>query len=223
MVRIPGWDSIDTTTRIHNFAEFWGIVGFLIVVGLEFVAYFYGHRRDWLVDDAARVAGLERQQAEKATEQRHAAEAEAMRQQLAAAEQKAAQAIQRTAPRTLPRDQAQGIINALAPFSGQQVEFWCLINNDESKRFAEDILAAISAAKWDTRGGINQMLMGGPDPIGVQVLVNDAYRNPKDVPQPAVVLMETLATYGFMGREIGLDPKVPLTGVKIIIGVKPQK
>ncbi|MBV8568573.1 MAG: hypothetical protein JO273_24290 [Methylobacteriaceae bacterium] len=64
MMHLPGWNSADSTARFHNFFEFWGIVLFLIVVLFEFLAYFYGHRRDWLVNEAVRQASIQRQQAD---------------------------------------------------------------------------------------------------------------------------------------------------------------
>jgi hypothetical protein len=82
MVSLPGWNSIETTTFLRNVFELGGIALFFVVVVFELLAYFYGHRRDFLVDEAASIAATQQIQEETATQQRHDAEVAKLQSQL---------------------------------------------------------------------------------------------------------------------------------------------
>ncbi len=57
---LPGWDSLPTVTRYHNWAEMAGIFAVAFLVIAEIVSYKYGHRKDDLTE-----------QQQTATNQRH--------------------------------------------------------------------------------------------------------------------------------------------------------
>lgn len=69
---LPGWNSVDSTAHWHTFYELGGIALFLIVVAFEILAYFYGHRRDDLMEAASKTQVREREQAEAETRKPHA-------------------------------------------------------------------------------------------------------------------------------------------------------
>ena len=46
---LPGWDSLPTVTRYHNWAEMAGIIAVAVLVIAEVIQYKYGHRRDDLI------------------------------------------------------------------------------------------------------------------------------------------------------------------------------
>jgi hypothetical protein len=52
---LPGWNSVETTTRLHDFFEIAGIVFLALLVVAEVLAYMYGHQRDWLISEADRI------------------------------------------------------------------------------------------------------------------------------------------------------------------------
>ena len=55
MTFFPGWNSVETTTRLHNFFEIAGIVFLALLVFAEVLAYIYGHQKDWLISEADRI------------------------------------------------------------------------------------------------------------------------------------------------------------------------
>ena len=125
---LPGWESLPTVTRYHNWAEIAEIVVLAILVIAEVVSFGYGHRKDDLT---------ERQQT--ATNQRHdeemarlhveaarlSAEAESARAAIAEskarekeAELKLAQLEKKVTPRVIDDEQAGMLIEKLKLFSG---------------------------------------------------------------------------------------------------------
>ncbi|HVY06160.1 MAG TPA: hypothetical protein VHB46_09310 [Burkholderiales bacterium] len=56
MDMLPGWNSIETTARLHELFEKASIVLLVVLAVALALAYFYGHRRDELSNDAMRSA-----------------------------------------------------------------------------------------------------------------------------------------------------------------------
>jgi hypothetical protein len=83
---LPGWDSLSTVTRFHNWAEMAGIVILAFLVVAEVAAYKYGHRKDDLTE-----------QQQKATDQRHDEDMARLHVEAAKANAVAAQATERAA------------------------------------------------------------------------------------------------------------------------------
>ena len=53
MAILPGWNSVESATRVHDVSEIAGIVFLGLLVIAEIITYVYGHRRDSLVTAAA--------------------------------------------------------------------------------------------------------------------------------------------------------------------------
>jgi hypothetical protein len=228
MIHLYGWNSIGVTGRIHDFCEFWGIVLFLIVVVLEFGAYFYGHRHDWLVSEVARVSGIERQKEDKATEQRHAAETAAIRRQLENAQRDANAAKQQAAPRNLTEEQKQTLINTLSGFSGQKVDIMYPNGNDEAAQFAQQFEDAFKAAGWKTGDGFFQSVHSKVPPIGIHISINKTEAEAGRIPLSVQTLNALLRHLGLkpdgginvFEQPSRMDPKTDV--IQFQVGSKPQ-
>lgn len=161
MIQMPGWNSIDITARIHDFCELWGIVLFLIVVVLEFGAYFYGHRHDSLVGEAARVANIRRDQHEQDLQAQHEAEVARIHGQLSAAQKKLSHL---SASRVLTEVQLRKITDSLDkyPFTGAVVilPVW---GKQEIVSFAAQLAGVIPKR---TNNGAGALLLRPPNITG---------------------------------------------------------
>jgi hypothetical protein len=61
MPALPGWNSVSTASRLHDFFELAGIVLLGLLVIAEGFAFAYGHRKDYLVQ-SPRALSIEQQQ-----------------------------------------------------------------------------------------------------------------------------------------------------------------
>jgi predicted Holliday junction resolvase-like endonuclease len=116
MASLPGWNSIDSTTRIHNFLEIAGIVFLGLLVLAESFAYRYGKQRDALIEQAAHVAKTQRDAEEKAAEDRHAQEIQKLKADEKAVEERHAAEIQRLKDATkgqLSEEEVAAFVEAL--------------------------------------------------------------------------------------------------------------
>jgi hypothetical protein len=219
IMRLPGWDSIEFTMRAHNFFELWGIVLFLVVVGFEFLAYFYGHRRDKLVDQATNQTVVERRQAEEATEARHARELDNLKDQLSEADKKLGQVQKQQSDRRLSDDQKQAILAAISPYPGQKVDIVAVANVGDALAYAEDFRSLFEVAKWDYGSGVSQDVYTG-DVVGLSVLISDANGKAHRAPIGAAKLMLVLIQLGLI-KEGFSDPNIEGDVIQIRIGRKP--
>jgi F0F1-type ATP synthase membrane subunit b/b' len=239
MVRMVGWDSVETTARLHSFFELWGIVLFLVVVAFEFLAYFYGHRHDWLVDERDRLAEIARGQADKAKEaetkrlskeletaqaglQQAQQDATAARQQASAAQQDAAQAKASTAQRVLSSAQKEKLVAALSPFAGQKVTIQTVMGDSDGDRYKGDFLEVLRTAKWsfDEKADVSQAVMM-PTPRGVEVTINQDDAQSGRVLKSAYEFMHTLHKLGITQTEtMFVNKQVPSGIVNLVIGTK---
>ena len=62
-MQLPGWDSVETASRIHSFSEIAGIVCLALLVVFEVLSLGYGHRRETLAHDQEQRAREQEQQA----------------------------------------------------------------------------------------------------------------------------------------------------------------
>jgi hypothetical protein len=228
MALLPGWNSIETTTVLRNFFELGGIALFLVVVAFEFLAYFYGHRRDWLVDEAARIAGIQRARDEAATQQHHDTETAQIRQQLADAE-KAVREAQGTATearkqqgqRTLSPGMKETLTAALSPFRGQKVTITSIVGDGDGDVYARDFLSVLDAAGWNTTDVTQSIIV--PTPSGVQVTMNDAEARAGRVLQSVEVFAVTLHAMGVTdSATVFINSQVPVGDIQLIVGNKPR-
>jgi F0F1-type ATP synthase membrane subunit b/b' len=239
VIRMIGWDSVETTARLHSFFEFWGIVLFLVVVAFEFAAYFYGHRHDFLVDDRDRLAGIARDKADKTKDaeakrlsdalaaaqtglQQAQQDAAAARQQASTAQQDAAQAKASTAQRVLSNAQKQALVASLSQFGGQKVTIASVMGDGDGDRYKRDFLEVLRAAKWNFNEGtdVSQAVIM-PTPSGVQVTINQEDAKNGNVLKSAYEFMHALHKLGITKHEtMFVNPQVPSGVVNLIIGTK---
>jgi hypothetical protein len=232
---LPGWNSIETATRLHNFFEFWGIVLFLVVVGFEFLAYFYGHRKDWLVEEAARVAAGEQQHADAETQRRHEADtatireelaraqkdAETARQEAADAGRKAASLETKAAQRRLSDSQIRILRDALKPFAGQKATIAITLGDHESHVLASQFVSVFREAGWDVGGGdgVSQAVYSGPPTYGIQVTVNEQDARAGKLPTGAEKLIRALSGLG-LTKQGYANPQIPSGSIEFRVGPK---
>jgi hypothetical protein len=203
---LPGWDSIDSTLRLHSFFELTGIVLFLVVVTFELLSYFYGHRHDWLVE-----------QAQNATNSRYEAEIANLKAQ--------------QAERHLSERERKIIFAAMAPFRGQKVKITSAPGDWESDELAKEFYALAQKAQWDcinTPGEFETIYASGA-PIGIEVTLNLADVKARNVPPATAAaynsLMDALHQLGLVKPN---EPAFANSGVdsgtiEIRVGTKPRK
>lgn len=63
MAFLPGWNSLESTARLHDFFEKSGMLMLALLVVAIILAYIYGHRRDYLIDEVLDTAVADRQAA----------------------------------------------------------------------------------------------------------------------------------------------------------------
>ena len=227
MAWLPGWNSVETTTLLRNIFELSGIALFLVVVVFEFLAYFYGHRRDWLVEEAARVATIQRTEREHQANERHAAEITEFQARVAAAEKAAAEAKKQQAQRRLEEFEKQTLIAALSPYPGQKIIIASTWGDNEAKTYRNDFVEVFDAAKWDHDGpnGIHESLYTEPI-TRIAVSLPPAPEKGKVVLTEAIkVLIDTLIKLNLLDTKqaytTGND--VPPGSVALIVGSIPRQ
>ena len=60
---LPGWNSIEATAWLHGFFEKSSVVLGVVLAGAIALAYLYGHRRDYLSDEATRATATAKRSA----------------------------------------------------------------------------------------------------------------------------------------------------------------
>jgi hypothetical protein len=107
----PGWNSIDGTEFWSAF-HFWAGIACLLLLGVfEVLSHYYGERHSALVEIAASEAAQMRDEHDRQTEKRHAAE-------IAGARAAAEQLQKLNKPRALSPEQRQVLVAAIKPYAG---------------------------------------------------------------------------------------------------------
>lgn len=158
---LPGWDSLSTVTRYHNWAEMAGIVAVAVLVVAEVVSYQYGQRKDALTE-----------QQQTATNQHHdeemarlhleatrlSAEAETAKNSIAQAQALTAQALleQERLKRQMPKRALDAgiFVKSLEGSGKEPVEVMYLNGSNEARYLAMQISNAFISAKWDVSDAI---------------------------------------------------------------------
>src|SRR5712691_10489622 len=76
---LPGWNSVEGTTRGENLCFWAGIVCLILLAFFEIMSRVYSTRKDVLIEAAQRARIAEEQDKQKQAEERHAAEIEALK------------------------------------------------------------------------------------------------------------------------------------------------
>ena len=222
---LPGWNSIDTTRSIHDFCELWGIILFLVVVVLEFGAYFYGHRSEDLSTIAESNAAQVRQRDQAETNQRHAAEISDVQARANTARQEVEELRHQQANRHLTEDQKTDLIQLLMPFHGERVSVICILGDVEGKALAEDFVGVFAQAGWDYGGGTGVAQANyDTDPVGILVTIHSSEAKTPQEPRSAIIIARALYTAHVVPIfAVYSDPSAKIGYTELRIGRKPPK
>jgi hypothetical protein len=224
MASLPGWNSVETTSSLHDFFELGGIILFLVVVGFELLAYVYGHRERDLISAAESVSAIQAQQKQEAL-QRQLNEAQA---QLGAADKKVAELQEFQAQRHLSPEQKSDLVAALSKFPGTKIAAGSLMGDDDGKIYRDDFVDVFNKAGWALDGHVGEAMFD-KNPVGVIVRVNQAEVQAGRIPVAAAALAEALTELGITQRTP--DGKIPMSAaadqavdrIGLIVGVKPRQ
>jgi hypothetical protein len=244
MVQLPGWNSVDVTAQFHDFFEFWGIVLFFVVVVFELGAFFYGHRRDALVEQAASVANAalkeadERHQEETARLSKELAEARAgigtaqtdaatAKAGMAQAQADAAEAKARSAPRHLTEAQKQALVSALSKFPGTKIAVESLLGSDDGKVYRDEFVDVFNKAGWAMDNHIGEGVYDR-NPVGIAIRMRQSEVVADRIPAGVVALLETLAKLqlvqlrnGKLPMDLDAQNAGPEGRAVLVVGTKP--
>ena len=153
---LPGWDSLPTVTRYHNWAEITGIVVLFLLVIAEVISFQYGHRKDDLTE-RQQVTTNQRHDEEMARlhveAARLSADAESARAAIAEskarekeAELKLAQLEKEITPRAINDEQAAEIVEKIKPFAGTPYEI--IADPAAEYGFVDKLMMLLNKAQW---------------------------------------------------------------------------
>lgn len=221
---LPGWDSIESVTKIHRFFEVGGIVCLGLLVVFEAFSYVYGHRRDVLADDSQ---GENIRQALDESKKEAArlkseyelqmgtlkSEADAARTTQQETAKELAILKERNSPRSLGTIDREKLLAQLRMHKGYEIVVRHSPNL-ESQGFAEQISSTLVAAGWTLNPTPFRIIE--KDATGLFIVVNDV----KKAPEGAAVLQVALKSIGLVA--IGLaNPSVPDGTFELYVGQKP--
>jgi hypothetical protein len=211
MAALPRWNSIKGTTTLRDFFAIIGIALLLIVVAFEFLGYVYGQRKDWLVEDANLTAAIERQK-------EHDSEVGTLRQQLSAANNKIAALESKKAERRLSPDETHTLISAINPFPGQKISITYLSGDSYGKELADDFVAVMKGANWDSGEGASPGLFER-EPEGIVLLINDTDATAHKASGGVLALVRTLLDLHLISTPLLTGNKdVPAGAVRLVMG-----
>jgi len=224
MSLLPGWGSVEATKTIRDLCELCAIALFLMVVVAQVGSYVYGHRRDFLVEAANRAAQQRLLAALDGEDRRHAAEVAVLQRKVTDAQSEAARAAAQASrePRRLNDTEQSALVMALLPFAGQPVAFASVMGDADAERYKQDFVEIIGRAHWqfDPSVDVVQAIMQ-PQPVGVQVAVNQGDMDAGRPPGAVTALVQTLDALGITsGHTVYLSPDVPSGAIRLIIGVR---
>ncbi|MGD0023177.1 MAG: hypothetical protein ABSC37_00930 [Xanthobacteraceae bacterium] len=198
---LPGWNSVETTGFLHDFFELGGIILFLVVVGFELLAYFYGHRKDDLV--AAKAQQTE--QNHQAAEDRRKAEVEGLQKQLVEADKKVRELDRLRQPRHLTDEQKAKLTKFIRENSKGSTSFTIKAQASESdaRAYADEIASFFNAAPINWRVTVDNAVIMGPDTSGIWISIKDG----RAIPQAAGFLEAALTDAGLpIKKDAKIDP-----------------
>jgi DNA-binding transcriptional ArsR family regulator len=210
----PGWNSIDTTTRIHNVLEIYVLVLLGLLALSEAFAYVYGHHREALLS-----AAVDRRSAEVAIGERNAAETTATQNKLEAPSR---QLTDELPPRNLARHlsdlQKAELVKALSAFAGQKISVWCSAKAWDSTLLGRDFLGVLKQSNWDVPNDPQNGSDIGGDLLGVQITGSGNTQATNQVPPGIVVLLATLTRLGVTQNILYQDEPIKPGGYLLKIG-----
>jgi hypothetical protein len=202
MAIFPDWNSLESVTKIHRWAEIAGM-GFLFLLFLaEVIAYRASSRKDELTEKAEHARVEE-------------------------ADKKLAEVQQQQAQRALSDEQKRLLVAALSPFRGQKVQVMCNWGDMGGEAFAQDFVSVFSQARWDQGevpghppGPVLAVFSNPAAGVWVNVSENDAKKGPGT--EAAQTLVITLAQLGVLKKPVWFpDRSVPDGKISVVFGRRP--
>lgn len=150
MAILPGWNSIETVSKIHRWLEIAGIICLAALVVTEVFAHVYGRRKDVLAE------GIETKQRDQAQAKERdlnsrldkvSDEAREAKEQQVAAEKELSKLRASAEPRNLQGTKRANLIRDLAQHPGF-VNYLSSVSDGEATSLARQILEILPAAGW---------------------------------------------------------------------------
>lgn len=216
---LPGWNSLDSVTRIGNAVQIGTLCCWASLVLFEAVAHFWKKGAAFFTALALLAFGLAvvgevgNYKYGGRKEQLHEDSEKALKQRTAELEAK-------LVARSLNKEESDKLAAVLRNFPGQKIEIIEYSLSREASSLSKQIQAALVAAKWDAK--VIGMLGGAELEPGIHILIA-----PGQTEFPAVVaLVQILKEQGFgvtFRYDAGFSgPVLPHTGViRMVVGPKP--
>lgn len=235
MTPLPGWESLESVSRVHGWFEIAGIVCLALLVLAESFTFIYGRRKDALASAKERAAAEKRNQEAQQTETRHetelakvreqvsltSADSERLKQRAKEAERGVAELQKQQVPRGLTAEQTRHLIGVAVPFQGQKISVVCILGDTEGRAFAAEFAQVFRSEGWVGAEGVNQAIYD-VDPVGVEVTVNDQEVKGGGQPPAAVALIQALDQLGLIRtKTLFLNARVPVGLIEFRVGKRP--
>lgn len=205
---LPGWDSVDTVSRLARFFTIAGFVSLFFLGACEVLGYMYGNRKDELIQaeqrrlqdqqtSASEVRDRDQRQAET---ERQTAIMQALDRQRAA-EKKLGALEEKQAPRVLSATQKAALSGFLAKHQPSTVTIKSSINAPDARAYAEQFAVIMRQSGWQV--SIDNAIFTGTDISGIWIVFKDRTATPGG----AVTLYDAFKAAGMPIRAV-YDPGV---------------
>lgn len=225
MAPLPGWNSVEATTKAQQLMVVAGAVWLGLLAASAGLAFLYGHRKAFLL--VAQNRAIEQHHLTEVTEVDSAYSNDATIPIPAvskSAGSSGAAVAEVAAARRLTKEQKDTLIVALRQYTGQQVRIVCVPNDVEGIRFAQDFVAVFRSAGWDLGGGsgVHQAVIK-PDPVGIEVTLNTGEVKSGQIMEGVGPLMDALMDIGLLQKKnVVLSPHTPADVIEFRVGLDPD-
>lgn len=193
------WNSIESVTRIHSYADIAGVVILGLLVIAETISQIYGHQETKLK--------FEQQIIEQ--------------QIVKNLKDKAEQTAKQLAPRVLSDEQKDALITNLSQYRGQKININFVAENDESSHLAHQFSEMFVQANWNVN--LSGIMGNGLVPSGIIIASNKADIEANRILKSFVALRKTLVDQNLImgtSSEAVKDPHCPSGTIVMTVGVK---
>jgi len=212
MAMLPGWNSLDAVGPIGHSLHVAAMVVLALLVVAEGLALVSDDRKYAFIGVAQREITISRDQEARAVTERHHNEIAVLQRELEEAQrQQASLRLTTTGQQTL--------LDALSPFSGQQIEIVSILGDLEVQQFANDFASVAQRAGWNATS-VNEAALTA-NPSGIEVFYRES---PSDeVPPPALAaLVDVLVDLRILpARSVTICEEVALEVIRLAVGTRP--
>jgi hypothetical protein len=177
----PGWNSIDSVTKIQNILWWTGWIFFALVLIFEVASHLYGNRRDKLLDDAA----AQRQSDDKAKEGQHQSEVDSLKARSDKAERAFKKIEESTRRRIITPEQRRDMVADLSRFSKQKFQIFSENGDSESEILKIKMYRVLKNSGWDMDDTVTSVplpampsnmggfTLSGPSTVNATIFINE--------------------------------------------------